>query len=96
MTCIVQCSGNNNHAPFFRGLLQGVSMGFEAVLNRDMLRGTTYMMDFQRLRRDMEWLRKALKLSPEDKTLQEELVWKEREYDRVAGILGLTKVEGDL
>ena len=61
-----------------------------------MLRGTTYMMDFQRLRRDMEWLRKALKLSPEDKTLQEELVWKEREYDRVAGILGLTKVEGDL
>ena len=54
------------------------------------------MMDFQRLRRDMEWLRKALKLSPEDKTLQEELVWKEREYDRVAGILGLTKVEGDL
>ena len=60
-----------------------------------MLRGTTYMMDFQRLRRDMEWLRKALKLSPEDKTLQEELMWKEREYDRVAGILGLTKVEGD-
>ena len=71
-------------------------MGFEAVLNRDMPRGTTYMMDFQRLRRDMEWLRKALKLSPEDKTLQEELMWKEREYDRVAGILGLTKVEGDL
>jgi hypothetical protein len=71
-------------------------MGFESVLNRDMLRGTTYMMDFQILRRDMEWLRKALKLSPEDKTLKDELVWKEREYDRVAKILGLTKVEGDL
>jgi len=54
------------------------------------------MMDFQRLRRDMEWLRKTLKLAPNDKTLQEELAWKEREYDRVAAILGLTKVEGDL
>ena len=71
-------------------------MGFEAVLNRDMLRGNTYMMDFQRLRRDMEWLRKTLRLAPNDKTLQEELAWKEREYDRVAAILGLTKVEGDL
>ena len=71
-------------------------MGFEAVLNRDMLRGNTYMMDFQRLRRDMEWLRKTLKLAPNDKTLQEELAWKEREYDRVAAILGLTKVEGVL
>ena len=71
-------------------------MGFEAVLNRDMLRGNTYMMDFQRLRRDMEWRRKTLKLAPNDKTLQEELAWKEREYDRVAAILGLTKVEGDL
>ena len=71
-------------------------MGFEAVLNRDMLRGNTYMMDFQRLRRDMEWLRKTLKLAPNDKTLQEELAWKEREYDRVAAILGLTKVEGEL
>ena len=71
-------------------------MGFEAVLNRDMLRGNTYMMDFQRLRRDMESLRKTLKLAPNDKTLQEELAWKEREYDRVAAILGLTKVEGDL
>ena len=71
-------------------------MGFEAVLNRDVLRGDTYMMDFQRLRRDMEWLRKTLKLAPNDKTLQEELAWKEREYDRVAAILGLTKVEGDL
>ena len=71
-------------------------MGFEAVLNRDMLRGTTYMMDFQRLRRDMEWLRKTIELAPNDKTLQEELAWKEREYDRVAAILGLTKVEGDL
>ena len=75
-------------------------MGFEAVLNRDMLRGNTYMMDFQRLRRDVEWLRKALELAPNDskfkKTLQEELAWKEREYDRVAAILGLTKVEGDL
>tara|TARA_Y100000361_G_C11077560_1_gene299196 strand:+ start:652 stop:864 length:213 start_codon:yes stop_codon:yes gene_type:complete len=70
-------------------------MGFEAVLNRDMLRGNTYMMDFQRLRRDMEWLRKTLKLAPNDKTLQEELAWKEREYDRVAAILGLTRVEGD-
>ena len=71
-------------------------MGFEAVLNRDMLRGTTYMMDFQRLRRDMEWLRKSLVWSPNDKTLKEELAWKEREYDRVAKILGLTRVEGDL
>ena len=71
-------------------------MGFEAVLNRDMLRGTTYMMDFQRLRRDMEWLRKSLVWSPNDKTLQEELAWKEREYERVAKILGLAKVEGDL
>ena len=71
-------------------------MGFEAVLNRDMLRGNTYMMDFQRLRRDMEWLRKTIELAPNDKTLQEELAWKEREYDRVAAILGLTKVEGDL
>ena len=71
-------------------------MGFEAVLHRDVLRGDTYMMDFQRLRRDMEWLRKTLKLAPNDKTLQEELAWKEREYDRVAAILGLTKVEGDL
>ena len=71
-------------------------MGFQAVLNRDMLRGNTYMMDFQRLRRDMEWLRKTLRLAPNDKTLQEELAWKEKEYDRVAAILGLTKVEGDL
>ena len=44
----------------------------------------------------MEWLRKTLKLAPNDKTLQEELAWKEREYDRVAAILGLTKVEGEL
>ena len=58
------------------------------------------MMDFQRLRRDVEWLRKSLDLAPNDskfkKNLQEELAWKEREYDRVAEILGLTKVEGDL
>ena len=57
------------------------------------------MMDFQRLRRDVEWLRNALKLAPNEskfkKTLQEELAWKEREYDRVAAILGLTRVEGD-
>ena len=71
-------------------------MGFEAVLNREMFRGDTYMMDFQRLRRDMEWLRKTLRFAPNDKTLQEELAWKEKEYDRVAAILGLTKVEGDL
>ena len=58
--------------------------------------GSDYSVEFQRLRRDMEWLRKAIKLSPGSRTLKDELVWKEKEYDRVAGILGLNKVEGDL
>jgi len=72
-------------------------MGFEAILNREMITGQQQQQQsFERLRRDIDWLQRALTLSPGNKTLQEELAWKEREYDRVAKILGLAKVEGYL
>ena len=72
-------------------------MGFEALLNKEMLMGNIQLQEsFERLRRDIDWLQRALKLSPEDKTLQEEWSWKSREYDRLAEELGLTRVEGDL
>ena len=71
-------------------------MGFEALLNKEMLMGNIQLQEsFERLRRDIDWLQRALKLSPEDKTLQEEWSWKSREYDRLAEELGLTIVEGD-
>ena len=71
-------------------------MGFEALLNKEMLMGNIQLQEsFERLRRDIDWLQRALKLSPEDKTLQEEWSWKSREYDRLAEQLGLTIVEGD-
>ena len=70
-------------------------MGFEALLNKEMLMGNIQLQEsFERLRRDIDWLQRALKLSPEDKTLQEEWSWKSREYDRLAEQLGLTIVEG--
>ena len=69
-------------------------MGFEALLNKEMLMGNIQLQDrFEQLRRDIDWLQRALKLSPNDKTLQEEWAWKSREYDRMAEELGLTRVE---
>lgn len=72
-------------------------MGLEAVLNREMITGhQQQQQSFERLRRDIDWLQRALKLSPGDKTLQEEWSWKSREYDRLAEQLGLTIVEDEL
>ena len=69
-------------------------MGFEALLDREMFMGNIQLQDrFEQLRRDIDWLQRALTLSPNDKTLQEEWAWKSREYDRMAEELGLTKVE---
>lgn len=69
-------------------------MGFEALLNKEMLIGNIQLQErFEQLRRDIDWLQRALKLSPNDKTLQEEWAWKSREYDRMAGELGLVIVE---
>ena len=71
-------------------------MGFESILNKEMIMGQQQQQQsFERLRRDIDWLQRALKLSPESKTLQEEWSWKSREYDRLAEELGLTIVEGD-
>ena len=71
-------------------------MGLEAVLNREMITGhQQQQQSFERLRRDIDWLQRALTLSPGNKTLQEEWSWKSREYDRLAEELGLTIVEGD-
>ena len=72
-------------------------MGFEALLNREMITGQQQQQQsFERLRRDIDWLQRALTLSPGNKTLQEEWSWKSREYDMLANKLGLTRVEGDL
>jgi len=72
-------------------------MGFEALLNMEMIMGQQQQQQsFERLRRDIDWLQRALKLSPNNKTLQEEWAWKSREYDMLANKLGLTRVEGDL
>jgi hypothetical protein len=69
-------------------------MGFESVLNREMIIGQQQQQQsFERLRRDIDWLQRALKLSPEDKTLQEEWSWKSREYDRLAKSMGLLILE---
>lgn len=69
-------------------------MGFESVLNREMIIGQQQQQQsFERLRRDIDWLQRALKLSPEDKTLQEEWSWKSREYDRLAQSMGLLIIE---
>ena len=72
-------------------------MGFEALLNKEMIIGRhEQQLSFERLRRDIDWLQRALTLSPGNKTLQEEWAWKSREYDNMAYKLGFTRVEGDL
>tara|TARA_Y100000817_G_C16535172_1_gene401880 strand:- start:258 stop:476 length:219 start_codon:yes stop_codon:yes gene_type:complete len=72
-------------------------MGFDAVLNREMITGQQEQQQtFERLRRDIDWLQRALTLSPGNKTLQEEWSWKSREYDNLAYKMGFTRVEGDL
>lgn len=72
-------------------------MGFEALLNREMLMGNIQSQErFDQLRRDIDWLQRALKLSPNDKTLQEEWSWKSREYDRLAQSMGLLLLEEEV
>jgi len=69
-------------------------MGFEALLNKEMIMGQQQQQQsFERMRRDIDWLQRALKLSPNDKTLQEEWSWKSKEYDRLAQSMGLLIVE---
>ena len=72
-------------------------MGFESVLNQEMVMGQQQQQQsFERLRRDIDWLQRALKLSPGDKTLQEEWSWKSREYDRLAHSMGLLILEEEV
>ena len=72
-------------------------MGFEAILNREVITGHQQQQQyFERLRRDIDWLQRALKLSPGDKTLQEEWSWKSREYDRLAHSMGLLILEEEV
>ena len=72
-------------------------MGFEALLNREMLMGNIQLQDrFEQLRRDIDWLQRAIKLSPNDKTLQEEWAWKSREYDKLAHSMGLLILEEEV
>lgn len=72
-------------------------MGFESVLNKEMIMGQQQQQQsFERLRRDIDWLQRALKLSPGNKTLQEEWAWKSREYDRLAHSMGLLLLEEEV
>ena len=72
-------------------------MGFESILNKEMIMGQQQQQQsFERLRRDIDWLQRALKLSPNNKTLQEEWAWKSREYDRLAQSMGLLILEEEL
>lgn len=63
-------------------------MTMESVLNREMLLGDGYEAEYQRLQREVNWLTRTIKLSPEDIAMQEDLAWQTKRLNDLEKVLG--------